>query len=139
MSAVSIVPTVIPPTPPPINPAPPGGSAARKEAKQRQAATAKSEEGGDPTANPEDAQSRTGDSPNTATRLEPGRGETYPFTAVQHTDQVSAWSRGALYGGATALMALVLAGGWTAGRPRARRRDPVVPAPAWNPTRRRRH
>ena len=140
VSAVSIVPTVIPPTPPPINPAPPGGSAARKEAKQRQAATAKSEEGGgDPAANPEDAQPRTnmGDSPNSATRLTQSQPQRYSFTAVQSTEQASAWSRGALYGGMTAVMAAILAMGWAHGRPRPRRRDPILPAPAWNRVRQR--
>lgn len=136
ISAVSIVPTVIPPTPPPINPAPPGGSAARKEAKQRQAATAKSEEGGgDAATNPEDSQPRTnmGDSPNAFTRYD---GTRYSFTAVRDSEQVSAWSRGLLYGGGTAILAFVLAAGWTAGRPRGRPKDPVVPAPAWNDRRR---
>jgi hypothetical protein len=42
---IGITPSPIPPSAPVVNPAPPSGSAARKEAKQRQAATAKSEEG----------------------------------------------------------------------------------------------
>jgi hypothetical protein len=163
LSPVSIQATVIPPTPPPINPAPPSGGAARKEAKQRQAATAKSEESGDQAqaqdaGDPVDGRSIPGGAqmtrhqearhpataldrsrdrtPHPATALDPGRGHTrHPFVVV-HDAQPSAWARGALYGGGLTIAALVLALGFTRARPRPRRRPPERPAPAWAPRQR---
>jgi hypothetical protein len=132
--AVSVVPAVNPPAPPPVNPAPPGGSAARKEAKQRQAAVAKSEEGEGGAVNPEDAQARTNaaDSPNAATRHEGSSPQPYAFTRRVESDRVSAWETGSLYGGITVMMAMMMAFGWRVGRPTPRRREPAAPAPAWN-------
>jgi hypothetical protein len=139
LSPVSIQATVIPPTPPPINPAPPSGGAARKEAKQRQAATAKSEEGareeghsvgGDLAQGPVSAE---GASPMTRHDA----AQPHPFTRVAHADPPSAWVRGALYGGGLTLAALLLAIGFTAARPRPRRRPPPRPEPAWARPRRR--
>jgi hypothetical protein len=151
LSPISVQATVIPPTPPPINPAPPSGGAARKEAKQRQAAVAKSEEGageeghsegGDLAQGPVSAE---GASPMTrhdaaehpftrAAHADRGR---HPFTRVAHADPPSAWVRGALYGGGLTLAALLLAIGFTAARPRPRRRPPPRPEPAWARPRRR--
>ncbi len=139
IAPVSIVPTVIPPTPPPVNPAPPSGGAARKEAKQRQAATAKSEEGGGEQGAAE-GESSGDNGAAQMTRRDPSRpapsyGESsrddkrYSFTALAHSDQPSAWSRGALYGGMTLAMALALALGWGIARPTPRRRHPPRPAP----------
>jgi hypothetical protein len=129
LSPVSIQATVIPPTPPPINPAPPSGGAARKEAKQRQAATAKSEEGSQ-EAGAEGAQIDTADGPVNPTGVNMTRAE-HPFTRLVHAEQPSAWTRGALYGGALTLTALLLALGFTAARPGPRRRPPRAPARAW--------
>jgi hypothetical protein len=139
LTPISIVTTVIPPSPPPVNPAPPSGSAARKEARQRQAATAKSEEGGgDEQATGEHAGGETGSAEMTrADVMRPApsydlrsRDERrYSFTTVSHGEQASAWVRGALYGGMTTLTALVLALGWGIARPRPTRRHPPHPAP----------
>jgi hypothetical protein len=136
LAPIGINATVVPPSPPPVNPAPPSGSGARKEAKQRQAATAKSEQGAEEGVNPQDAQApvnTVGDrNQSAATR----RDTTRPlnFTAVVHRDQPSAWSRDLLYGGGLGMAALVLALGFVTVRPTARRRQPPVPAPArvWN-------
>jgi hypothetical protein len=148
ISPVSIQATVIPPTPPPINPAPPSGGAARKEAKQRQAATAKSEEGSDQAQAEVDSadgsrgidgaqMTRHEPSPrHPFTRAAPADDRRHPFTRVAHADQPSAWARGALYGGGMTIAALLLATAWTAW-PRPRRRPPPVAAPAWSPRRRR--
>jgi len=127
--------TVVPPPAPPINPAPPGG--ARKEARQKQAAVAKSEEGssesqelgGDLAQNPASPDS----APMTRRdRIKPGPS----ITVIAHRDQPSAWARGALYGGGLTLMALTLAFGWNTLRPGPRRRRPEVPEPAWAKRRR---
>jgi hypothetical protein len=143
LSPVSIQATVIPPTPPPINPAPPSGGAARKEAKQRQAATAKSEEGSQEGGVGAESQQLGGDPANDRmapmTRHDPSDASSHPFTRVTHADQPSAWTRGALYGGSISLLALLLAVGWVGARPtpRSRRKTPR-PAPAWTPPRWRR-
>jgi hypothetical protein len=139
LNPVSIVTTVIPPSPPPVNPAPPGGSAARKEARQRQAATAKSEEGGGDEGAGE-GQSSGESGSNAMTRRDRARpapsydvrrsdDSRYSFTAVSHEEQASAWSRGALYGGMAVAGALVLALGWGTARPTPKRRHPPRPAP----------
>jgi hypothetical protein len=52
------------------------------------------------------------------------------FTFRRIADQPSAWSQTALYGGSTALLALVLALAFSTVRPTPRRRTPTVPAPA---------
>jgi hypothetical protein len=141
ITPISIVPTVIPPTPPPVNPAPPSGGAARKEARQRQAATAKSEEGGGDQQGAGEGQSSGENGAAQMTRRDPTRpapsyGESsrddrrYSFTALSHGEQASAWSRGALYGGMTTALALALALGWGIARPTPRRRHPPRPAPA---------
>jgi hypothetical protein len=128
VQAVSIVPSVNPPAPPPVNPAPPGGAAARKEAKQRQAATAKSEEGGESQAS-----EGTGDlaqdrpAPKAMTRRAPDRAAA-SFSPLARREQPSAWARGALYGGGLGLAALAFSAAWLTGRPRGR--TPPVPAPA---------
>jgi hypothetical protein len=122
-----------------VNPAPPSGSAARKEAKQRQAATAKSEEGAQ-----EEAQQSGGDLAQ-GPPLSPGSGMSRrdrvrpgpSITPLARAAQPSAWPRGLLYGGGIGLAALSLALGFTVLRPRPRRRPPVVPAPARAPLRRR--
>ena len=133
VQAVAIVPSVNPPAPPPVNPAPPGGAAARKEAKQRQAATAKSEEGSSDGAGAGEGidvgQGGRESSPDGSamTRLE------HPFTRVARPEQASAWARTALYGGGLGLGAAALALGFLTlrPRPRPRRREPPLPAPAW--------
>lgn len=143
LTPISIVPTVIPPTPPPINPAPPGGSAARKEAKQRQAATAKSEEG---ASEERDASSQARIDAADAPLGPPGSAMTrrdraapgVSFTTLSGPAQLSAWARGALYGGGLGTLAFVLALGWAVGRPTPRRHPPVAPAPAWTRSLRRR-
>ena len=144
LQAVSIVPSVNPPAPPPVNPAPPGGAAARKEAKQKQAAVAKSEEGaqdpagegvdtgqGSSDASPDGltATRRTPDRPAPATRRAPDR-PAVSFSPLARHDQPSAWSRAPLYGGGLGLAGLALALGFTVLRPRPRRREPPRPAPA---------
>jgi hypothetical protein len=123
--------TVIPPPAPPIQPAPPGG--ARREARQRQAAAAKSEEGGDQGAGQESANG--GDGTQAATRLDQSRD--LAFTAHADPHQPSAWSRDLLYGGGLGIAALTLALGWSMLRPGPRRRQPELPAPAWSRARRR--
>jgi hypothetical protein len=59
------------------------------------------------------------------------------FTALARPDQQSAWARDLQWGGGLTLMAMVLAFGWVTVRPTPKRRQPEVPAPAWNRTRRR--
>ena len=148
VQAVSIVPSVNPPAPPPVNPAPPGGAAARKEAKQKQAAVAKSEEGdsvgaetqglgGDKAESPLSPQGSemTRHQPLEATRRAADR-PTGSFSPIVRPDPASAWSRGALYGGGLGLATLALMLGFSVLRPRPRRRPPEVPAPAWNRVRR---
>jgi hypothetical protein len=136
LSPVGINATVVPPSPPPVNPAPPSGSGARKEAKQRQAATAKSEEGAAQAreSGVDLANARPGgsDAAQMTRRTEP-----HPFTAARAAGQPSAWARELLYGGSLTLAALILALGFTIVRPGPRRREPRVPAPAWNYLRRR--
>jgi hypothetical protein len=157
LTPIGVQASVVPPSPPPVNPAPPGGSAARKEAKQRQAAAAKSEEGGDEASS--EAQNLGGDKADAPsgpghamTRLDGARQngngrarQPVPavqprnprgdprnaFTRVVDDQQPSAWVRGAVYGGGMIMMALLLALGWTAMRPRSRRREPDLPAPAY--------
>ncbi|MDX6662262.1 MAG: hypothetical protein QOG09_364, partial [Solirubrobacterales bacterium] len=138
--------TVVPPPAPPIQPAPPGG--ARKEARQKQAATQDSGAGTDEASSgavdPGDAQGRidSADSPNQMTRSDSAfsrhdgsdRGSPYVMT---HRGQPSAWARDLQWGGGLTLMALVLAFGWITVRPTPRRRQPELPAPAWNRSRRR--
>jgi hypothetical protein len=145
--SVNISGVLVPPTPgftaqptPPVNPAPPGG--ARKEARQKQAATAKSEEGGgDPEKAGVDLATKP-EGPSAAyTRRDPVRAEAGSFSVVSH-EQASAWVTGLQWGGGIGLMAIVLALGFTTVRPtpRGRRRAPgpeVRAAPAWAPTRRR--
>jgi hypothetical protein len=122
---------VLPPTPPPVNPAPPGGSAARKEAKQRQAASAKSESAGDTAGASGDAHG------NIDSAQDPGASMTrldhrqLDFTAIEHREQASDWVRDAGYAGGLLGIAGLFAGGWMIGRPRPRRRDDPRPAPAW--------
>ncbi|HEX2087853.1 MAG TPA: hypothetical protein VHF89_19360, partial [Solirubrobacteraceae bacterium] len=140
VSGLNIAPqmSTFPPPAPPVNPAPPGG--ARKEARQRQAAVAKSEQGGDGKGEGADAHGRSDavDSPNSAmTRLDQGKGNSMAFAAYERREQPSAWARGALYGGGLTLAAFLMAMTWTTARPRARRRTPEVPAPAY--ARRRRY
>jgi hypothetical protein len=131
---VSFSGTVVPPSPPPVNPAPPSGSAARKEAKQRQAAAAKSEEGSEKAS--EHTAGLGGDQADSAPNL-PGSAMTradhqsLPFRALEARGQPSAWSRDLYYGGGLAVIAAVLALGFTILRPTPRRRRLVVPAPAW--------
>jgi hypothetical protein len=117
---------------PPVNPAPPGG--ARREAKQRQAATAKSEEGGGESA--QDAAGDLARGPDGAhgaayTRRDRQRASGTSFSATPRASQPSAWTTGLEWGGGIGLMALALALGFTGVRPTPRRRPPVVPAPAW--------
>jgi hypothetical protein len=121
--------TVIPPPAPPIQPAPPSG--ARREARQRQAAVAKSEEsGGQEGAAQESGDGDGNGTQSASTRLEPRRDD-LAFTALDHRDQPSAWTRDLLYGGGLGLAALSLALGWSMLRPKPRRREPDLPAPAW--------
>jgi hypothetical protein len=127
LQPVSIVPSVNPPAPPPVNPAPPAGTAARKEAKQKQAAVAKSEEGesGDKGAQ---ADVNVGSDPSHgASRLDGN--ERHAFTRHEQAS-FSPLAQTAIYGGGTALMALALALAWSIGRPGPRLRPPEVPAPA---------
>jgi hypothetical protein len=116
----------LPPTPgvsaqptPPVNPAPPGG--ARKEARQKQAATAKSEEGA----------SEAGEQAGDPVDGPPGPG--HAFTRRRAEPQASAWVSGLQWGGGITVMALGLALGFTTLRPtpRGRRREEVTPAPVW--------
>ena len=126
--------SVVPPPAPPIQPAPPGG--ARKEARQKQAAAAKNDESSGAEGAGESDTGGGGDS-SAMTRRTNRRDQPYAFTALSERDQPSAWGRDALYGGGILIMAFLLAAGWSAAGPRSRRRTPDVPAPAWQPTRRR--
>jgi hypothetical protein len=150
--------SVVPPPAPPIQPAPPGG--ARREARQRQAASAKSEQGSSEGANGE-SQDGGGDSAssNSFTRHEngdrPAAAERRPYDWDRHPatrrdperpapsfsmvgqDQSSGAGQAVLYGGGLTLMALVLALGWNIVRPRPGDRRPPQPAPAWARRRRR--
>ena len=123
---------VVPPPAPPIQPAPPGG--ARKEARQRQAAAAKSEEGAQ-----SEVQQAGGDfvqgPPEPPASGMTRRARDRPassITALPRSAQASAWTRDVLYGGGLGVAALVLALGFTTVRPTPRRRRvPELPAPAW--------
>jgi hypothetical protein len=138
LAPVGVNATVVPPSPPPVNPAPPSGSAARKEAKQRQAATAKSEEGGG-EGSVSEAQTdvdlgRGGAVPGGAamTRHSPGAADRHAFTALVRPGELSAWPRDLLYAGGIGAAALILAlGVMIAGSTPRRRRSPHLPAPAW--------
>jgi hypothetical protein len=138
---IGITPSPVPPSAPVVNPAPPSGSAARKEAKQRQAATAKSEEGasedlkqagGDLATGPESphGSALTRREPLPITRHDPIRPEP-SITPLRAGAHPSAWPRDVLYGAGIGLAALVFAMGFTVLRPRPRRRPPIAPAPAW--------
>jgi hypothetical protein len=121
-----------------VNPSPPAG--ARREAKQHQAATAKSEEGGETGVSQQDAHGKidtvnedVGAHGTSMTRSTVDR--RHHFTAIQRHEQVSAWTLGLEWGGGIGLMALALALGFTTLRPtprrgRARNSQPR-PAPAW--------
>jgi hypothetical protein len=115
----------VPPSPPPVNPAPPSGSAARKEAKQRQAATAKSEEGAQQASDAAGdlASSSNPDHGANMTRLD----ERHPFTRAQP----SALERDLLYGGGLGVAALLMAIAFATVRPTGRRRLRSTAAPAW--------
>jgi hypothetical protein len=130
LQAISLVPSVNPPAPPPVNPAPPAGGAARKEAKQRQAAAAKSEEGDSKASEGTGDLAQDRPAPKTMTRRERDR-PAPSISALSYRAQPSAWSLGALYGGGLGLAAAALALGFSILRPRPRRRPPEVPAPAW--------
>jgi hypothetical protein len=128
---------VVPPPAPPIQPAPPGG--ARREAKAKQPAAAKSEEGSseakeqvaDPMNQPPGP---TGTEMTRRTHPVTRRDRTRPtgsITPIHVRAQPSAWTRGLEWGGGLTLMALVLAFGYTTVRPTPRRRTPPVAAPAW--------
>jgi hypothetical protein len=154
VTPISVQATVIPPTPPPINPAPPSGGAARKEAKQRQAAAAKSEEQGSEGGahDPARAQGRIdavdgdlGPPGSAMTRVDPQAPPgsvmtrahhdrpSNPFSGPAPHAQPSAWVRDLELGGGLIVSALVLALGWTILRPTPRgRRSPPLPAPASN-------
>jgi hypothetical protein len=140
LSPVGINATVVPPAPPPVNPAPPSGSAAKKEARQKQAATAKSEEGagreapesGDLAAGrpqPDSAMTRRGAEPHPMTRLVSTSAARLGVTP--RASQPSAWARDLAFGGGLGIAALVLALGFSIVRPTPRRRSPELPAPAW--------
>ena len=122
--------TVVPPPAPPIQPAPPGG--ARKEARQRQAAAQKSgSDSGEGASQAQEFGGDMADAPPTPRGAEMTRRDN-AFTARAGTPQQSAWARNLQWGGGMTLMALVLAFGWTTVRPTPRRREPELPAPAWN-------
>jgi hypothetical protein len=117
-----------------VNPAPPSGSAARKEAKQRQAATAKSEEGGAQEAPdsgdlangpPEPRGSAMTRHEHSFTRLSYRDG-----LPVSHHDGLPGWSEDLLYGGGIGVAAIVLVLCVGTVRPTPRRSPPRA-APAW--------
>jgi hypothetical protein len=126
--------------------------------RQRQAASAKSEQGSSEGASGESQEGGDGASSNSYTRNRNGEraAEERPydwqrhpatrrapdrpapsFSTVGRPDQASGWGQALLYGGGLTLMALVLAMGWSIGRPRPRDRRPPLPAPAWARRRRR--
>jgi hypothetical protein len=144
LSPAGINATVVPPTPPPVNPAPPSGSAARKEAKQRQAATAKSEEGsaGEQTqaAGGDLAEGPLGPTGSAMTRRDPSslamvrRDRGRPFgsiTGLARHHQRSAWVQDLVYGGCIGITALVLMLAFVTVRAGPRRREPRLAVPAW--------
>jgi hypothetical protein len=127
---------------PPVNPSPPSG--ARREAKQRQAATAKSEEGSSQAAETQGlggdpANGRLGPEGAAMTRRDRVRAEAGSLTPLPRRPQASAWVTGLEWTGGTLLMALVLAFGWITARPTPRRRPgpDIRAAPAWAPSRHR--
>jgi hypothetical protein len=136
--SISTPTALIQPPTPPVNPAPPGG--ARREARQRQAAAQKGGADNDASEGAEETQNAGGDkamAPDQAmtrhesamTRRAPTRAEP-SFTTLAASDQPSAWSRGAFYGGGFLLVSATLALGFSTLRPTPRRRPPEVPAPA---------
>jgi hypothetical protein len=127
--------SVIPPPAPPIQPAPPGG--ARKEARQRQAAAAKSEESGQEQAQQGVDLANSPSTPDGSKMTRHNIDQPHHFTRVAHASQPSAWSRGALYGGSITIAALLLSLTYIRARPTPRRRPPEAPAPAWVRNRRR--
>ena len=143
-------PSPVPPSAPVVNPAPPSGSAAKKEARQRQAATAKSEEGTGSEAQRAGGDLADGPPSPTGTNAFAGKRQPNAFarhapqplqpsltTLAARAGQPSAWTRDLLYGSALAVAALVLALGFSTVRPTPRRRPPEVPAPVWAPRQRR--
>jgi hypothetical protein len=133
---------------PPVNPAPPGG--ARREARQRQAATAKSEEGGG-ADNPAHGRADNAEAPHSApgssmTRLDARRPEANAYTRRASASPVLA-ARMAVHSGGSGptaaqtaalafLSALAVGLAFAAVRPTPRRRPPIVPAPGWQRPRR---
>jgi hypothetical protein len=117
---------------PPVNPSPPSG--ARKEAKQRQAATAKSEEGGD--AGAAHGRSDLAEAPHSnpgasMTRVDSRDQGRHAYTRLEVTGGGGGGS-GFIIGSTTVLAALSLSMAMIAVRPRRRRRDGGLGAPAWN-------
>ena len=129
VQAVAIVPSVNPPAPPPVNPAPPAGGAARKEAKQRQAAVAKSEESGGQDAEAAGFDVGQGDRELGTDGAAMTRLEHNSFTRLERASGMSTGMHTALYGGGLGAAALLLALSWRLGAPIARGRH-GRPAPA---------
>ena len=92
--------------------------------------------GSDSDAKSSDAAGDLASSPDSPTGTAFTRHDPNAFTALAHRDQPSAWARDLQWGGGLTLMSLVLWFGWITVRPTPRRREPEVPAPAWNRRRR---
>jgi hypothetical protein len=136
---IGITPSPIPPSAPVVNPAPPSGSAARKEAKQRQAATAKSEEGASSDA--AEGVSDLADKPPSAhgaqmtrheqhfTRHDPSRPTPAANSLQVARDRSTPWATDLYWGAGLVGGALILALGLGTVRPTPRRRRPPAPVP----------
>jgi hypothetical protein len=76
------------------------------------------------------------DGPPTAEGSNSMTRQDHAFTAYAPQSRANPVGPGVLYGSGLTLMALVLAFGWTHGRPTPRRREPELPAHAWSARRR---
>jgi hypothetical protein len=140
LSPIGINATVVPPSPPPVNPAPPSGSAARKEAKQRQAATAESEQGsqetdagaGEARVSVDAADGKNHPATSLVITRQVPRNGPLAFAALERGGQAYAWIRSVILSAGLILMALLMTFIWITARPTPRRRSPELPAPAWS-------
>ncbi|MDX6633148.1 MAG: hypothetical protein QOG26_1153, partial [Solirubrobacterales bacterium] len=151
-TSISVAPSLalFPPAPPVINVAPPTAARPRQEARKAAVQSSGSEADG-PSKAADHTQASGGDmadSPLSPQGSEMTRRENastrrdrvapaQSFTPLAHRDQASAWVRDLEWGGGIALMALTLAFGWITVRPTPKRREPELPAPAYNEVRRR--
>jgi hypothetical protein len=134
---LSVAPSValFPPSAPVINVAPPTPARPVEKAKKVAVQSSGSDSGADEKASSGRGAPSGGDLANAPAEMT--RHDPHAFTAIAHRDQASAWARDLQWGGGLTLMAMVLAFGWITVRPKPRRREPEVPAPARASVRRR--